>query len=89
MTVSAVLGAPAYLSGLTDEWQAMLLRQWHEKANPKAAKRLRAMRAVMDLIQDRAPLIHKELERVVGKSPAYAKMLRDKHIAAEKALGGI
>ena len=89
VTVSAVLGAPAYLSGLTDEMQAMLLRQWHEKANPKAAKRLRAMRAVMDLIQDRAPLIHKELERVVGKSPAYAKMLRDKHNAAEKALGGI
>ncbi|WP_444461174.1 hypothetical protein [Rhodobacter capsulatus] len=51
VTVSAVLGAPAYLSGLTDEMQAMLLRQWHEKHNPKAAKRLRAMRAVMDLIK--------------------------------------
>ena len=88
VTVSAVLGAPAYLSGLTDEMQAVLRRQWNEKANPTASKRLRAMRAVMDLIQDRAPLIHKELERVVGKPPAYAKMLRDKHNAAEKALGG-
>lgn len=88
VTVSAVLGAPAYLSGLTDEMQAVLRRLWNEKANPTASKRLRAMRAVMDLIQDRAPLIHKEMERVVGKSPAYAKMLRDKHNAAEKALGG-
>ncbi|HCZ01730.1 MAG TPA: hypothetical protein DHV56_17330 [Rhodobacter sp.] len=88
-TVTAVLGAPAYLSGIDPKMQEVLLRQWHEKANPVAAKRLRAMRAVMDLIQDRAPLIHMELERVVGKSPAYAKMLRDKHNAAEKALGGI
>lgn len=88
VTVSAVLGAPAYLSGLTDEMQAVLRRLWNEKANPTASKRLRAMRAAMDLIQDRAPLIHKEMERVVGKSPAYAKMLRDKHNAAEKALGG-
>ena len=89
VTVSAVLGAPAYLSGLSDEMQAMLLRQWHEKANPKAAKRLRAMTAVMDLIQDRAPLIRTELERAVGKSPSVAQLLRDKHNAAEKALGGI
>lgn len=88
VTVSAVLGAPAYLSGLTDEMQAVLRRLWNEKANPTASKRLRAMRAAMDLIQDRGPLIHKEMERVVGKSPAYAKMLRDKHNAAEKALGG-
>lgn len=88
-TVTAVLGAPAYLSGIDPKMQEVLLRQWHEKANPVAAKRLRAMRSVMDLIQDRAPLIHKELERVVGKSPAYARMLRDKHNVAEKALGGI
>lgn len=88
-SASAALGAPAYLSGLTPEAQAVLLRMWHERANPKAAKRQRAMRAVMDLIQDRVPLIRKELERVVGKSPAHARMLRDKHNAAEKALGGI
>ncbi len=89
LTVSAVLGAPSYLSGLTDEMHAMLLRQWHEKANPQAAKRHRAMLSVMEIIRNRGTLLHAELEKLVGASPAHAKALRDRNAAAEKALGGI
>lgn len=68
---------------------AMLLRQWHEKANPLAAKRIRAMTAAMDIIQDRTALLHKELERLVGKPAAQAKALRDRNATAERLLGGI
>lgn len=89
VTVSAIMGAPAYLSGITPEMQATLLRQWHEKVNPQAAKRIRAMTAAMDLIRDSTPLIRTSLETLVGKSPAQAKALRDRNAAAEKALGAI
>lgn len=89
VTASAVLGAPPYLSGLTDEMHALLLRQWHEKVDPARSKRIRAMRAAMEIIQDRGARIHVELEKLVGKPPAYAKMLRDRNAAAEKAFGGI
>lgn len=88
-TATAVLGAPPYLSGITPEMHAALLRQWHEKANPVASKRLRAMQSAMAMIQDRGALVHGELEKLVGKSPAHAKALRDRNAAAEKALSGI
>lgn len=88
-TATAILGAPPYLSGITPEMHAALLRQWHEKANPVASKRLRAMQSAMAIIQDRGALVHGELEKLVGKSPAHAKALRDRNTAAEKALSGI
>lgn len=65
-TVSAALGAPAYLSGLTPEMQTVLLRMHHEKSNPVGAKRLRAMKAALELLGSNAPLLHKELEKAVG-----------------------
>jgi hypothetical protein len=39
-TVSSLLGAPPYLSGLTREMQAILTRQWHERNSPQLAQRL-------------------------------------------------
>ena len=88
-TATSVLGAPAYLSGLSPEMHASLLRMYHEKQNPTASKRLRAMQSAMAMIQDRGALIHGELAKLVGKSPAHAAALRDRNTAAEKALGGI
>lgn len=88
-TATAILGAPPYLSGISSEMHAALLRQWHEKANPVASKRLRAMQSAMAMIQERGALVHGELEKLVGKSPAHAKSLRDRNAAAEKALSGI
>lgn len=89
VTASAVLGAPAYLSGLTDDMHAVLLRMWHEKQNPVAAKRVKAMSAAAEMIADRGLLLHRTLEKLVGKPPSHARALRDRNAAAEKALGGI
>jgi hypothetical protein len=50
-TVSAILGAPPYLSGIDHDTQAVLLRMWNERANPLAGKRLRAMQAASELLQ--------------------------------------
>ena len=69
-SVSAVLGAPPYLSGLTPEAQTTLLVMWNEKSNPAAAKRLWAMKGALDLLSTNAPKLHVELQKAIG-APAH------------------
>lgn len=84
-TVSSLLGAPPYLSGLTRDMQAILTRQWHERNSPQLAQRLKAMTGARDLIVQRGGLVFKELEKAVGAPPHKVAALRAAKTAAEKA----
>ena len=84
-TVSSLLGAPPYLSGLTRDMQTILTRQWHERNSPALAQRLRAMSGARDLIVQRSGLVFKELEKAVGAPPHKVAALRAAKTAAEKA----
>ncbi|MBY8821383.1 hypothetical protein [Sphingomonas colocasiae] len=84
-TIGAVLGGPAYLSGLTPEMVTTLLRMHHEKSNPRAAKQLRAAKAGLELLGERAPLLFKEMEKAVGAKQAKVQQLRAAKAAAEKS----
>ncbi len=85
VTVSSVLGAPSYLSGLDAGMQGALLRQWHERNSPEVAQRLKTMKGARDLITNRGGLVFGELEKAVGAPPGKAKALREAKTAAEKA----
>lgn len=84
-SASAALGAPAYLSGLTPEAQAVLLRMFHEKQNPALVKRQRAMQSALDLVGQRSGLLFKDLEKAVGVPPHRVKALKDAKAKADKA----
>ena len=75
-TVSAVLGAPAYLSGMPPENQAVMLRMYHTKANPQTAKRLAAAKAAQEYLDRNAPLLFKEIEKGIGGGYRKVQMLR-------------
>jgi hypothetical protein len=66
VSASAVLGAPAFLSGIDEETKALLVREYHEQFNPAMAKRLRAVTAARDLIDGRAGVLKKEATKAVG-----------------------
>jgi hypothetical protein len=83
-TAQSILGAPAYLSGLTADMQAVLVRMYHERHNPDMAKRLKAMQGAKTLIEERGGLVFGQLEKAVGSPPHKAKALRDAKSAAEK-----
>lgn len=85
VTATAVLGAPAYLSGLDPEIQALLLRDWHVRTSPEKAQRLKAMQGARDLIEERSGLVFKQLAKAVGAPPHKAQALRAAKTAAEKA----
>ncbi len=84
-TVGAVLGGVPYLSGITPEMASMLLRLYHEKTNPKAARQLRAAKAGLELIGERGGLLFAEMEKAVGAKQAKVQKLRAAKAAAEKS----
>lgn len=82
-TASAILGAPAYLSGLTGDMQTVLTRQFHEHSNPLQAKRLKAAQAGLDLIGERANLVFSAIQKAVGAD--HKKVARYRAAAAKTA----
>ena len=85
-SASAVLGAPAYLSGLTSDMQAVLTRQFHEHSNPLQAKRLKAAQAGLDLIGERAGLVFSMIQRAIGTDPKKVARYRAAAAKTAKAL---
>lgn len=83
-TASAVLGGPAYLSGITPDMQSVLTRIYHEHHEPLKAKRLRAAQGALSLIGERAGLVFSQLEKAVGAPPHKIAKLRAAKSAAEK-----
>ncbi|AUW58301.1 hypothetical protein C1T17_09495 [Sphingobium sp. SCG-1] len=70
-TATAVLGAPSYLSGLSEELHAEYLRDWHNAQRPVEAKKIRAMRAAADMLNNRYQLLTKAVEKAVGVHEEY------------------
>lgn len=71
VTVTAVLGGRPYLSGIDAETSELLLKEWNEKQRPLEAKKLRAMKATADLMNDRYPLFQSEWAKAVGTIDVY------------------
>ncbi len=66
VVASAVLGAPAMLSGFDEEMKQILLKEYHERFNPGLAKRLRAVTQARDLIDSKLGVLRKEVKKAVG-----------------------
>ena len=84
-TVSAVLGAPAYLSGMTPEQQQVMLRMYHAKAQPQTAKRLAAAKAAQDYLDRNSVLLWKEIEKGIVGDHRKVQLLRKGANATKKA----
>ncbi len=84
-TAGAILGAPSYLSGLSDVEHEMYLRQFHEASQPETAKRLAVMKKAMEKMDTVAPLIKTGFEQALGANKAKIAKLRKANSEAEKA----
>jgi hypothetical protein len=85
-TLQAILGAPAFLSGLGESHHTMFTKQYRSAANPAAVARLEVARKGLELLEKRAGLILREAERAMGGSFAKLKKVREANSAAEAAL---
>lgn len=66
VTVTAVLGGRPYLSGLDPDLHAEFLHDWHKAQRPLEAKKLGAMKAAADLLNNRYKLLTKAVADAVG-----------------------
>lgn len=71
ITATAVLGGRPYLSGLDPDLHAEFLRDWHNAQRPLEAKKVRAMKAAADMLNDRYKLLTKAVTDAVGDIKVY------------------
>lgn len=84
-TLRAVLGAPAYLSGLTNEEATIRTRQYHEANSPELARRLSVMKKAHDMLGERGGLVLSETEKAIGEPWSKVNSLRVSKNRAEAA----
>ena len=68
-TSAAVLGAPAYLSGLTDTEHKHHTHKFHEATNPEWMERLTVITKVKQAIERTMPIPKIEIEKAIGLTP--------------------
>lgn len=85
-TLKSVLGAPSYLSGMSEAEAKHLTRNYHTKINPKLAQRLEVMKKTREKLEQAKPIILSEMEKAVGATRFELDKLRAASSEAEAAL---
>ncbi|OQW68692.1 MAG: hypothetical protein BVN34_08420 [Proteobacteria bacterium ST_bin12] len=65
-TLRAILGAPSFLSGMSEKERQLRTRMLHEQSSPKTAKTLAALRRAKEMLETRGGLLFSEMEKAVG-----------------------
>lgn len=75
-TLSAVLGAQHFLSGLTTFDRDHYLRRFHQQRQPQQVRRLEVMQRVLERFERGIPVVHAQFDKAVGaKSNAVANLV--------------
>lgn len=86
VTLGAVLGRPAYLSGVTKEMQVTLTQQYHRAKTPEIARRLEAMKAAHEKLSNAGSLFIATVEQAQGVRHGVAQRLKAEHATALRAV---
>lgn len=84
-TLEAVLGAPGYLSGISNEEKSIRTRIYHSSRAPEQVRRLEVMKAAYELLGQRGGLVHTEAEKAIGASRAEVNRIKSAKAQAEAA----
>ena len=85
-TLTAVLGAQHFLSGLTAIDHDRYLRLYHEKKQPQLVRRLDVMKRVLGKFERNIQNVHSQFDKAVGASPSVVNRLSK---ANEQALAAL
>ncbi|WP_018275686.1 hypothetical protein WKI13_18930 [Teredinibacter turnerae] len=85
-TLKSILGAPSYLSGLTDLEHKHYTKLFHQKANPEIAAQINLMSGALDKLKNAHKVIRKQFDEAIGANAVEVAKLRAANSAAEEAL---
>lgn len=84
-TLTAILGAQPFLSGLTKEDHDYHLWRYHAKRNPTLVARLETMHRFRDMLGRIPAILPIEIEKAVGAKPGEVAALRNANDRAQRA----
>lgn len=84
-TLRAVLGAPPYLSGLTEEERVTRTNMFHMARDPLSARRLALMKQVKGKLEGINSILFPGVEKAMGTSWAEVRVVSDATRKAERA----
>lgn len=84
-TLSAVLGAPSYLTNMQAAERTAHVRAFNSRRDPLAVKRLDVLQQASALLGERSGIVLLEFQKAVGAPPAAVARLRARVAAAERA----
>lgn len=84
-TLGAVLGAPSYLSGLTDDMSATFTRQYNSVKSPEVVQRLDVMKAARAKVEAAGSVFIASAEKAMGARWETANKLKAARASAEQA----
>jgi hypothetical protein len=84
--INALLGFPHYLSGLNKSSHDHYTYMYRKAQKPELVSRQAAMRAALELVDQRTPRIHPQVEKAMGGNFMTLMRVREASSAAEKAL---
>lgn len=85
-TLKSSLGAPPYLSGMSQAEADHVTRNYHNKQNPEMASRLETMKQVRSKLENAERIMVKEMEKAVGATHFEVEKLKAASNDAEAAL---
>lgn len=86
MTLTAILGAQPFLSGLSQVDKDHYLRLFHEKKNPHLVRRLDVMNRVLEKLERNGPVVQLQFEKAIGAKPSVVANLNRLEGEAKAAL---
>jgi len=75
-TIRAVLSAPGYLSGISEEERALRVNAFHRATQPEVAKRADVMKKALSILETNGPLVLTQIEQAIGGAGAWHKVSR-------------
>jgi hypothetical protein len=87
--LTAILGAPHYLSGIGKMEHTYYLRKLHEQRNPLVVKRLELTRKVIVHLERAMPIALGQVEKAFRSTFANAKDIKDRAAGSQKAVNDV
>lgn len=85
-TLTALLGAQPFLSGMTQLDQEHYLRLYHQKKRPDLVRRLDVMKRFRERLDGIGPIVHAQFTRAIGAKPGVVAALSRADEQARAAL---
>jgi hypothetical protein len=85
-TLTAILGAQPFLSGLAQEDYDHYVRTYHEKKNPHLVRRLDLMNRFLEEIERNTPIVQAQFDKAAGATPSVMANLKSLDDQAQTAL---